>query len=60
METYPQDDSLGLSQSVLDLIQQNLDSHPIYFDTDPQGLAQAGYRTRLVWRGPIHLYEVQK
>jgi hypothetical protein len=60
METYPQDESLGISQSVLDLIKQNLDAHPIYFDTNPKGLEKAGYRTRLVWRGPVNLYQVQK
>jgi hypothetical protein len=60
METYPQDEALGISQSELDLIKQNLDSHPIYFDTNPNGLEKAGYRTRLVWRGPINLYQLQK
>lgn len=60
METYPQDEALGLSQSEFDLIEQNLDSHPIYFDTNPKGLAGAGYRLVRVWRGPINLYQLQK
>jgi hypothetical protein len=60
METYPQDEALGLSQSELDLIRQNLADHPIYFDTNPKGLTKAGFRTKLVWRGPINLYQVQK
>jgi hypothetical protein len=60
METYPQDDALGLSQSEIDLIKQNLSSHPIYFDSNPKGLSKAGFRTRSVWRGPISLYQVQR
>jgi hypothetical protein len=60
METYPQDGTQALSQSELDLIAQNLDSHPIFFDTHPPGLEKDGVRLRLVWRGPINLYQVQK
>ena len=60
LETYPQDESLGISQSELELIKQNLDSHSIYFDTNPKGLTKAGYRLVRVWRGPISLYKVSR
>ena len=60
LETYPQDESLGISQSELELIEQNLGSHPIYFDSNPKGLTKAGYRLARVWRGPINFYKVQK
>ena len=44
LETYPQDEALGISQSEIELIEQNLGSHPIYFDTNPKGLSKTGYR----------------
>ena len=51
LETYPQDEALGISQSEVELIEQNLASHPIYFDTNPKGFAKTGYRLTRVWRG---------
>jgi hypothetical protein len=60
LETYPQDEALGISQSEIELIEQNLASHPIYFDTNPKGFTKTGYRLTRVWRGPISLYQVVK
>lgn len=60
LETYPQDESLGISQSELNLIQQYIGSRPIFFDTNPTGLTGAGYRLVRVRRGPIYLYKVQR
>jgi hypothetical protein len=60
LETYPQDESLGISQSEIELIQQNIDTHPIYFDTHVTGLLKAGYRLAAVWRGPMKIYKVEK
>lgn len=60
LETYPQDEALGISQSTIALIEQNLESHPIYFDTNPKGLTNAGYRLTRVRRGPMNYYQVVK
>lgn len=60
LETYPQDDALGISQSTIELIGQNLELHPIYFDTNPKGLTAAGYRLTRVRRGPMNYYQVVK
>jgi hypothetical protein len=60
LETYPQDEASGISQSEIELIEQNLGSHPIYFDTNPNGLTRAGYRLTRVWRGPVGYYKVVK